>query len=195
MRISYIWLLLLLSIGACKQSKDVNPRFADNPPLEDFVLDEGLEDQIRDNCVKYLFIHATASRDGVCWTEADFNENWKQRGFTRPGYDMAINPRPQCSIVKQGVFSCTRSRETAVWGVSGRDEDGDKYNYVSLHLAWVGGFNGKDERTLYQKRFLHGMAQAIKDICPNVIVRGHNEVAAKSCPNFDVSEEFRYLNH
>ena len=183
-------LLLLFVLTSCNK-KDVNLKFADNPPLEDFVFDIGDNEE----CVKYVYIHTTASRDGVCWTEADFNVNWKNRGFSRPGYHLAINPKESCGIVKQGRFGCSIKNSEGRWGVSGYDKQGKRYNYVSLHIAWIGGYDGTDTRTDYQKRTLHLVVSMIKDMCPNVIIVGHNQVANNSCPNFDVSKEFQYLNN
>ncbi len=65
------------------------------------------------------------------------------------------------------------------------------YNSVSRHVVYAGGLardgrTAKDTRTDAQKK---AMADYVKDFhkrFPGVRIVGHNELAAKACPSFDV---------
>jgi N-acetylmuramoyl-L-alanine amidase len=143
--------------------------------------------------VKYIVIHSLGSRDGLCWDADDLNRNWSLRNFSRPGYHVVINPTQECGVIWQGYWNgCQISETQRRWGVRGRDEDGVRINNHAIHIAWVGGFSGEDTRTEYQKKMLYLIYNVIKMSCPDVRVKGHNEMpgVAKSCPNFDVTKEF-----
>lgn len=65
------------------------------------------------------------------------------------------------------------------------------YNGVSRHLVYVGGTASdgttpKDTRTPEQLAALETYVESFHERFPKVKIVGHNELAAKACPSFDV---------
>jgi N-acetyl-anhydromuramyl-L-alanine amidase AmpD len=65
------------------------------------------------------------------------------------------------------------------------------YNSVSRHIVYAGGLASdaktpKDTRTASQLRAMADYVRAFHEKHPDVRIIGHNEVAAKACPCFDV---------
>lgn len=64
------------------------------------------------------------------------------------------------------------------------------HNAHSIGVAYIGGKDGKDTRTMLQKNALRELVFWFRTIFPNVSVRGHNEFSNKLCPCFDVQKEY-----
>lgn len=67
------------------------------------------------------------------------------------------------------------------------------YNSTSRHVVYVGGVahDGKTPRDTRTPAQLEAMAAYVQDFhrrFPNVRIVGHNELAAKACPSFDVQK-------
>lgn len=67
------------------------------------------------------------------------------------------------------------------------------YNSISRHVVYVGGVarDGKTPRDTRTPAQLEAMATYVRDFhrrFPDVRIVGHNELAAKACPSFDVQK-------
>lgn len=142
--------------------------------------------------LKYLVIHCTATREG---REVSSNEirhwhtdpvnkggrGWKQVGYT----DMIHLDGRVERLVKNNEDEWVDPWEITN-GVAG-------YNSVSRHVVYVGGYAAdgqtvKDTRTSAQGAALEKYVREFHRRHPRVKIVGHNELAAKACPCFDVQK-------
>ena len=139
--------------------------------------------------LKYLVIHCTATAEGREVTSAQIRaahtnpvskggRGWKQVGYT----DMIhLDGRVE------RLVDNNEDANVDPWEVT----NGAKgYNTVSRHIVYVGGVDHrgkpKDTRTEAQKEALKKYVLDFHKRFPEVKIIGHNEVAAKACPCFDV---------
>lgn len=142
--------------------------------------------------LKYLVIHCTATREG---REVSSNEirhwhtdpvskggrGWKQVGYT----DMIHLDGRVERLVKNNEDEWVDPWEITN-GVAG-------YNSASRHVVYVGGYAAdgqtvKDTRTSAQGAALEKYVREFHRRHPRVKIVGHNELAAKACPCFDVQK-------
>lgn len=140
--------------------------------------------------LKYLVLHCTATPEGREVSAAEIRHwhlssvtaggrGWKQVGYT----DMI-----HLDGTVERLVDNNEDANVDPWEIT----NGAKgYNSVSRHVVYTGGVakdgkTPKDTRTAAQKT---AMADYVKDFhrrFPDVKIIGHNEVAAKACPSFDV---------
>lgn len=140
--------------------------------------------------LKYLVLHCTATPEGREVTAAEIRHwhlspvavggrGWKQVGYT----DMI-----HLDGTVERLVDNNEDANVDPWEIT----NGAKgYNSVSRHVVYSGGVakdgkTPKDTRTAAQKT---AMADYVKDFhrrFPDVKIIGHNEVAAKACPSFNV---------
>lgn len=186
---------LLLSITHCTNKMVSDELIVTTNCIEDFPLESEIELELAEATskdIKWIVVHTTASQNGRCWTEEEFNALWEWRGFSRPGYHIIVQPKKSCGVLYQGpVNDCTIDFTERRWGAAGRDADGALWNSTSIHISWVGGIDGTDSRTKYQKETMKTIIEFLKQMCPNAKVIGHRDTGArKSCPNFDAASEY-----
>ena len=140
--------------------------------------------------LKYLVIHCTATPEGR-EVSADDIRHWHTdpvskggRGWKQVGYTDMIH-------LDGSVERLVKNNEDAAvdpWEIT----NGVKgYNSVSRHIVYVGGLSrdgksAKDTRTTAQRRSLEAYCRQFHNRFPDVKIVGHNELAAKDCPNFNV---------
>ena len=140
--------------------------------------------------LQYLVIHCTATPEGREVTSDEIRHwhtdpvskggrGWKQVGYT----DMFHLDGRRERLVKNNEDAYVDGWEITN-GAAG-------YNSVSRHIVYVGGCaaNGKitkDTRTQKQREALKAYVLDFHKRFPNVKIVGHNQLAAKDCPSFDV---------
>lgn len=140
--------------------------------------------------LQYLVIHCTATPEGREVSAADIRRwhtspipigrGWRQVGYT-------------------DLFHLDGSVERLV----DNNEDGNVdpweitngaagYNSVSRHIVYAGGCDAsmqpKDTRTEAQKEALKKYVLDFHGKHPDVQIVGHNQLAPKACPSFDVPQ-------
>lgn len=142
--------------------------------------------------LKYLFIHCTATPAGRevsarkirSWHTDPVSKGgrgWKQVGYT----DMFHLDGKIERLVDNNEDAHVDPWEITN-GVKG-------YNSYSRHVVYVGGLDSKtnepkDTRTPEQLKSMAEYVRTFHAKHPKVEIKGHNEVAAKDCPCFDVRE-------
>lgn len=122
--------------------------------------------------IKYIVIHCTGANQNQ--TVDSIKNYWKNvLGWKNVGYHHLISA--------DGKDNQLASIETVTNGVAG-------YNSNSIHLSYIGGENGKDNRTDAQKKTLENLVRKYKKQFPNAIIQGHRDFpgVTKSCPSFNV---------
>lgn len=144
-----------------------------------------------ENKLKYLVIHCTATPEGREVTAAQIRQ-WHTaplsqggRGWKQVGYTDLIH-------LDGNVERLVDNNEDAnvdPWEVT---NEAKGYNSVSRHIVLAGGCDSrmqpKDTRTSAQKKALEAYVKDFHRRFPDVRIIGHNEIAAKACPSFDVQK-------
>ncbi|WP_288797094.1 N-acetylmuramoyl-L-alanine amidase [uncultured Alistipes sp.] len=140
--------------------------------------------------LKYLVIHCTATREGREVSAAEIRR-WHTspvsaggRGWKQVGYTDLVH-------LNGSVERLVANNEDA-WVDDWEITNGAKgYNSVSRHVVYAGGCaadgkTAKDTRTAAQKAALEKYVKDFHAAHPKVKIIGHNQIAAKACPSFDV---------
>lgn len=128
-----------------------------------------------------IIIHCTATPEGRIVTVPDVITMHKQRGFSTIGYHYLIG--------LNGEVWAGRNIE-----VAGAHCEG--HNSKSIGIAYVGGMTKdmkepKDTRTIAQKDALFLLVRKLKRKYNITKVSGHRDYAAKACPCFDATKEYK----
>ena len=130
-----------------------------------------------------IIVHCSATPEGKDFTVADITRWHKARKFVTIGYHYVIyrngevhNGRPE----RQVGAHCTG------------------HNSYSIGVCYIGGVakdgkTPKDTRTSAQRLALERLLKHLKERFPNATIRGHRDFAAKACPSFDATEEYKNL--
>lgn len=126
--------------------------------------------------INYIMVHCTASPS--TWGVADLRNCFKMKGWSAPGYHYAVTHDGTIHELLDVSFIANGCRG---------------YNQNSIHVAWVGGQHGIDNRTPQQEKALYKIVADLKNTFPNAKIIGHNEVSNKLCPCFNCATEFAKL--
>lgn len=141
--------------------------------------------------LQYLVIHCTATPEGRKVSAADIRR-WHTspvskggRGCSRVGYTDIIHLDGSVERLHNNNDDSNVDAFEVTNGAKG-------YNSISRHIVYVGGVDRagkpKDTRTDAQKQAMEEYVKAFHAKHPDVKIIGHNEIAAKACPSFDVQK-------
>ena len=150
------------------------------------------------NPIKYLVIHCTATPPGREVT-SDEIRRWHTspvskggRGWKQVGYTDMIHLDGKV----ERLVDNNEDANVDPWEIT----NGAKgYNSVSRHVVYVGGVDANDfkkavdTRTEAQKVALRRYVEDFHRRFPQIRIVGHNELAAKPCPSFDVQQWLREI--
>lgn len=146
--------------------------------------------------LKYLVIHCTATAEGREVTAAQIRAAHTNpvskggRGWRVVGYTDMIHLDGRI----ERLVDNNEDANVDPWEIT----NGAKgYNTVSRHVVYIGGLDKKekpkDTRTEAQKEALKRYVLDFHRRFPDVKIIGHNEVAAKDCPCFDVQKYLKEI--
>lgn len=147
--------------------------------------------------LQYLVLHCTATPQGRKVTSEEIRKwhtspvskggrGWKQVGYT----DMIhIDGRIE-RLVKNNEDANVDAWEITNGAIG--------VNSVSRHVVYVGGLSADgntavDTRTPSQLRAMENYVKDFYSRFPDVKIIGHNQLAAKACPSFDVKKWLRSI--
>ena len=141
--------------------------------------------------LKYLVIHCTATPEGRDVTPADIRRMHTSpvsaggRGWKQVGYTDLI----RLDGTVERLVDNNEDANVDPWEVT---NGATGYNSVSRHIVYAGGcdksMKPKDTRTPAQEKALKDYVIDFHHRFPGVRIIGHNEIAAKACPSFDVQK-------
>lgn len=147
--------------------------------------------------LKYLVLHCTATPEGRDVSAAEIRR-WHTspvsaggRGWKQVGYTDLVHLNGSV----ERLVANTEDAWVDPWEIT----NGAKgYNSISRHIVYAGGVAAdgktpKDTRTAAQKAALEKYVKDFHTAHPKVKIIGHNQVAAKACPSFDVSAWLREI--
>jgi len=130
--------------------------------------------------IKYIVLHCTASSQSA--TISAILRYWKDdRGWKNPGYHFIIEAN--------GNVVQLQPIEKPSNGVRG-------YNQSSIHVSYIGGKDGIDDRTNKQKIAMAAIVKVLHAVHPTAKILGHRDFpnVAKACPSFEVKQFLKEIN-
>ena len=133
--------------------------------------------------INEIIVHCSATPEGKDYTLDTIRQWHRQRGFSDIGYHYVIHP--------DGTVEEGRDVNIAGAHCSG-------HNSKSIGICYIGGMTAdnkkaKDTRTEEQRTNLKALLMAMRKLYPSAKIHGHRDFAAKACPSFDATEEYKNI--
>lgn len=133
--------------------------------------------------INEIIVHCSATPEGKDYTLDTIRQWHRQRGFSDIGYHYVIHP--------DGTVEEGRDVNIAGAHCSG-------HNSKSIGICYIGGMTAdnkkaKDTRTEEQRTNLKALLLAMRKLYPQAKIHGHRDFAAKACPSFDATEEYKNI--
>lgn len=130
-----------------------------------------------------IIVHCTATPEGREVSVGEIRQWHKQRGFSDIGYHYVIH--------LDGSIEEGRDVDLVGAHCTG-------HNTHSIGVVYVGGMDKqnqqpKDTRTNAQKAALMSVLIDLKHLYPDARICGHRDFAAKACPSFDATREYKCI--
>ena len=133
--------------------------------------------------INEIIVHCAATPQGKNFKAADIDRWHRERKMKCIGYhyvvdlDGTVEPgRPESEIGAHCLG----------------------HNQYSIGVCYVGGLAAdgktpKDTRTAAQKEALLALLKKLRAKYPNASIHGHRDFAAKACPSFDATREYKNI--
>ena len=133
--------------------------------------------------INEIIVHCAATPEGKNFKAADIDRWHRERKMKCIGYhyvvdlDGTVEPgRPESEIGAHCLG----------------------HNQYSIGVCYVGGLAAdgktpKDTRTAAQKETLLALLKKLRAKYPNASIHGHRDFAAKACPSFDATTEYKNI--
>lgn len=133
--------------------------------------------------INEIIVHCAATPEGKNFKAADIDRWHRERKMKCIGYhyvvdlDGTVEPgRPESEIGAHCLG----------------------HNQYSIGVCYVGGLAAddktpKDTRTAAQKEALLALLNKLRAKYPNASIHGHRDFAAKACPSFDATREYKNI--
>lgn len=133
--------------------------------------------------INEIIVHCAATPEGKNFKAADIDRWHRERKMKCIGYhyvvdlDGTVEPgRPESEIGAHCLG----------------------HNQYSIGVCYVGGLAAdgktpKDTRTAAQKETLLALLNKLRAKYPNASIHGHRDFAAKACPSFDATREYKNI--
>ena len=139
--------------------------------------------------VKKIIVHCSATREGDNSINAEVIDRWhKKRGWKGIGYHFVVlidgsietgRMINKCGAHTKGM-NCKSIGVCYIGGVESERNDKGKYS-------------AKDTRTPEQIATMLELLRLLKKIYPEAKIHGHRDFAAKACPSFDATDEYKNI--
>lgn len=131
--------------------------------------------------INEIIVHCTATAEGKDFKAADIDRWHKAKGWNGIGYHHVVD--------LDGTVEPGRTESEVGAHCL-------KHNKNSIGVVYVGGLASdgktpKDTRTPQQKAALVKLLTELKRRYPNATIHGHRDFAAKACPSFDATKEYK----
>lgn len=148
----------------------------------------------KSNELQALIIHCTATPENVNATADQIGNYFLRstdkggRGWTKEGYHDIIE--------KDGrVVSRIEMNDDSIVSYSEIANGAAGYNRLAQHVSYIGGLDvfrkPKNTLTSFQDSSLKNYIFEFLEKHPKAYILGHNQVAAKACPSFNVPDKLR----
>lgn len=130
-----------------------------------------------------IIVHCTATPAGKDFTVDDIRRWHKAQGWSDIGYHYVVD--------RYGIIHDGRDVDIAGAHCKG-------HNTHSIGVCYIGGMTKDgskpaDTRTVAQAQSMRQLLISLHQLYPGAKIHGHRDFAAKACPSFDATKEYKTI--